>query len=364
MKLGNSGIFIALIIAAIVILITVNNKSVLQSQNYSSINYTYTNPPTFSTTNTTTTITTTTTTTTTTPAEFRLIGYFWGGDPDSQIDSLEYSKFTNIIYCQLIVTSSTDPTLTFGTGSAYELYQVVTKSHSAGCYIQICLTGGDWLGSSDLNTIMANSTNRNQLASNLSSFVTTYNLDGVDIDWETNIPYQSNYNSFLSSLYSDLSGKIISITGPADYSNTDNRWFTTTTVNNYVDFVNLMMYDIHPYPEASLLADVETYTTEWLTAGFNSYKLNLGIPAFGYTPTSGSGDYYAIISNINPSNSQNYTAGSTPWTTSPTEFWWSGYNLNQSKTSYAKNVDLGGLFIYCANEDACGNAKSIIDAIQ
>ena len=295
----------------------------------------------------------------------RMVGYFWGADPDSQIDTLEYSKYTNIIYCQVEVTSSTDPTLVYAVGDSGSLASVTTKTHTAGGLIQICLIGGDWVENPDrLTGIMANSTYRNTLASNLATFVTDNSLDGVDIDWETSTAHQSNYNSFLSSLYSDLSGKIISITGPADYSNTDNRWFTTTTVNNYVDFVNLMMYDIHPYPEASLLADVETYTTEWLTAGFNSYKLNLGIPAFGYTPTSGSGDYYAIISNINPSNSQNYTAGSTPWTTSPTEFWWSGYNLNQSKTSYAKNVDLGGLFIYCANEDACGNAKSIIDAIQ
>ena len=294
----------------------------------------------------------------------RMVGYFWGSDPDSQINILEYSKYTHMIYCQLLVTSATDPTLIYGVGSSGGLSTVTTKVHAAGGKITICLIGGNYAEANPypLTSIMANAGYRNTLASNLATFVTANSIDGVDIDWEGSDVVQANYNSFLSTLRTDLGGsKIISVTGAFEWL--ANEWFSTATITASVDFVNLMMYDIQPYPESSLLADVETYTQEWLTAGFSASQLNLGIPAFGYSAAGGIGDYYNIILNINPANNVNSTTATTPWTTTPNEYWWSGYDLNQAKLAYAVSKSLGGMMVYCANEDACGNAKSVISAI-
>jgi GH18 family chitinase len=212
---------------------------------------------------------------------------------------------------------------------------------------------------------MNNSTYRAQLVTNLVNFVAANGLDGVDIDLETGSSIQASYSAFLSALRSALpAGKIISVCGTAEWANPSNQWFSVSAVNTYVDFVNLMMYDVRPFPESSKLADIQTYTQEWLNAGFTPAKLNLGIPAFGYAPAGGLGDYSQIIANINPANNTNSTTATTPWTTSPAEYWWSGYNLNQSKVQYAQSKNLGGIMIYAANEDACGNAKSVISAVS
>ena len=295
----------------------------------------------------------------------RTVGYFWGADPHGYLNTLEYSKYTHLIYCQLNVTSATNPALVYGVGSASNLASVKSKTQAASCKISICLIGGDWVESPDkLTSIMNNSTYRAQLVTNLVNFVNTNGLDGVDIDWETSASHQSNFNAFLSALRAALPGKIISVTGPAEWANPSNQWFSVSSVNSYVDFVNLMMYDIRPFPESSTLADIQTYTQEWLNAGFNPAQLNLGIPAFGYSAAGGIGDYSQIIASINPANNINSTTATTPWTTAPAEYWWSGYNLNQSKVQYAQGKNLGGIMIYVANEDACGNTKSIISAVS
>ena len=306
-------------------------------------------------------------------SSMKIIGYVAGDDPHGYINSLEYTKYTHIIFCQIGVTSSTDPTLVYRAGNSTSLKSFKTKAQAAGCKFMVCLIGGNWGQESypyPLTAIMNNSTYRAQLATNLANFVAANGLDGVDIDWEDDNIVQANYNSFLSSLRSALpAGKIISVCGTAEWANPSNQWFSVSAVNTYVDFVNLMMYGTHPYPEWSKLADAETYTQEWLNAGFNPAQLLLGITTQAIDSTRKATDYSNVVANLNPTNDVDSYTQTPPWscgsfTVGGTgELWWGGYNLAQSKADYASSKNLGGIALYVANEDACGNVKSLIDAV-
>jgi len=301
----------------------------------------------------------------------RTVGYFWGADTHTLINSVEYSKYSHIIYCQLQCTSTTNPTLIYGVGNGTGLNAVRVLAQAAGCKMMICLIGGDWPESPDrLSAIIANSGYRASLVSNLVSFVAANGLDGVDIDLEGSSINATNYGLFLAQLKAALpAGKIISVCGTAEWNNPTNQWFTISAINSYVDFINLMMYSVHPYPEWSLLADVQTYTQEWLTAGFIPGKLNLGITTQDIDSTGAGTDWYNVVNVINPANSADSVTHAAPWTVGSFtvngtgELWWGGYDLNQSKVLWAVSKNLGGFMVYPINDDACGNAKSVISAI-
>lgn len=94
--------------------------------------------------------------------------------------------------------------------------------------------------------------NRQAFIASLSNFLRTYNFDGVDIDWE----YPSaddrggvkadkaNFVTFLQELRSAFGSRYgISLTLPASF------WylqgFDIKAIQHYVDWMNMMSYDIH-----------------------------------------------------------------------------------------------------------------------
>jgi GH18 family chitinase len=97
--------------------------------------------------------------------------------------------------------------------------------------------------------------NQQKFFKSLISFLSTHNLDGVDLDWEYPVAADrsgrsedyANFPTFLANLKSalDSSGgrNELSITLPASYWYLQN--FDIVKLANHVDFFNIMSYDLH-----------------------------------------------------------------------------------------------------------------------
>ncbi|MFZ2037105.1 MAG: glycoside hydrolase family 18 protein, partial [Dehalococcoidales bacterium] len=149
----------------------------------------------------------------TTPSA-RIIGY--AGSPGTNYEYVEWNKLTEVVIGTIAVTSSTNPTIMDASGTHFTtLTNIRNEAQAVKPNIKVLaqLTGGNWQSWDDghLTAIMGNASYRSQLATNLASFVSTYSLDGIDIDWEGTDIAEANYHAFLVSLRADLpSGKIIS----------------------------------------------------------------------------------------------------------------------------------------------------------
>jgi GH18 family chitinase len=112
-------------------------------------------------------------------AQFKVIGYMpsWAGD----VNAVQYSKLTHINYAFLLPTST-------GGIQAIEnpskLQSLVSLAHANGVKVMISVGGWNNGDDSGFETLAGNSSYRTTFVNNMISFVNTYGLDGVDIDWE------------------------------------------------------------------------------------------------------------------------------------------------------------------------------------
>jgi len=212
----------------------------------------------------------------------RIVGY--AGSPGTNYENVEWNKLTEVVIGTMAVTSSTNPTIMDASGTHFTtLTNIRNEARAVNPNIKVLaqLTGGNWQSWDDghLTAIMGNATYRSQLATNLASFISTYNLDGIDIDWEGTDITEANYHAFLVSLRTDLpSGKIISVDAPAaidDQPATDYKyWFNPATDSPYINWFDIMSYGF-------TTEDFETYANMWFAAGFSATQLNFGYATEG-----------------------------------------------------------------------------------
>ncbi|KAF8178643.1 glycoside hydrolase family 18 protein [Mycena galopus ATCC 62051] len=234
--------------------------------------------------------------------------------PDWSVDtippeSLDYSKFDILNFAFAVPNASS--TLTWDDGSQAALQRLVSSASSSGQGTKIVLSVGGWGGSTYFSQAASTAANRATFVSALSDAVSTYGLDGIDIDWEypnqagAGNPFSpadaANLLLLLTSLRSALgTSKIISA------AVTDLPWIGSngsplTDVSAYaaqMTYVNLMNYDIfgpwntEPGPNAPLgnlcgtstqpQYSAEAAFSQWTAAKFPASKLLLGLPLYGY----------------------------------------------------------------------------------
>lgn len=120
-----------------------------------------------------------------TPEEsFKVVGYYSGSLFDEPIDKLQTDKLTHVIYAFLIPQEN-------GTLVELEkpeqLRQIVTKAHNDGAKVYIAVGGWSYQNKPlqpVFETVAASDENRKLLIENICRFVTEYDLDGVELDWE------------------------------------------------------------------------------------------------------------------------------------------------------------------------------------
>ena len=169
--------------------------------------------------------------------------------------------------------------------------------------LKVLLSVGGW-GAGNFSEMAASEAHRKAFAKNCLSAVNKYKLDGIDIDWEyptssdagiTSSPNdKANFTLMLKELRSMLgSSKLITM---ASASNAD--YIDWASAMPYLDFVNLMTYDMGkpPYHNASLYRSPtmtksgDSHTCEGSVKlhhdkGVPYDRIVLGVPFFGHNGT-------------------------------------------------------------------------------
>jgi chitinase len=193
------------------------------------------------------------------PAENYVIGYFEGFDLERAclkplITEIDTSAYTHIHMS--FATLNTD--FSFNISSIEE--QMDSFINLEG--VKRVVTVGGWSFSTDASTYdifreaVSTSANRDTLVTNTIDFLNTYDLDGINWDWEypgepdiPGIPADTSTSAnnlflFLMELNEQMpSGKTISTTVPSSY------WYMKAypmeAISQVVDYVVMMTYDLH-----------------------------------------------------------------------------------------------------------------------
>jgi spore germination protein YaaH len=171
---------------------------------------------------------------------------------------------------------------------------VINASHNNGVKVIMAVTN---FSGAEINTIITNTTSKNNLFDNIKNTITTYNLDGVNIDFEglNNADEGSVINSFMSELttfiHTELPGKEVSFDGPA--VNWGNDWDLNGLAQS-VDHLFILAYDyngswssntgaVAPYTYPSNgISVTKTLNNDYSQAISNfPDKIILGVPYYG-----------------------------------------------------------------------------------
>lgn len=181
--------------------------------------------------------------------------------------------------------------------------------------LKVMLSIGGW-GAGNFSEMAADETHRKNFCQNCLAAVNKYNLDGIDIDWEyptsssagiSSSPDDTkNFTLLMRDLRSVLgSGKLLTMASSASAKYVD---FNNAT--QYMDFVNIMTYDMGKppyhnaglYPSSMTKRSCDEAVALHYSAGVPYEKLVLGIPFYGH----GNGSEYSTESvdfnEINPSD--------------------------------------------------------------
>ena len=184
---------------------------------------------------------------------------------------------------------------------------VALKSHNPD--LKVMLSVGGW-GAGNFSEMAADAGHRKKFAENCLAAVNTYGLDGIDIDWEyptsssagiSSSPYDiTNFTLLMGDLREVLGkDKLLTI---ASYAGV--KYYDFKKVTQYLDFVNIMTYDMGrpPYHHSALYSSSKTKNScqeaveKHYQAGVPYEKLILGVPFYGKPAEGESIDYSDLVS--------------------------------------------------------------------
>ncbi|MBC7486646.1 MAG: T9SS type A sorting domain-containing protein [Cytophagaceae bacterium] len=276
----------------------------------------------------------------------RVVGYmpYWAGDANL----IQYSKLTHINYAFALPNAdgSIKPI-----SEVAKLQTIVTRAHAAGAKVLIAIGGWSDNGEvldSRFEQLAGNATSRARFVSAAMGLITTYNLDGIDIDWEYPDAGQSsnNYDLLMTDLSDQLKpqGKLLSAAVTASYNGDG----VSLTALSKMDYVNIMAYDENEFQHSTFDFAVASLNY-WAGRGVAKNKLNLGVPFYG--KQGGEVSYSTILSRGGDPNADVF--GSI------------GYNglvTMRRKAQYVKDQGYGGIMIWELSEDVT-TSNSLVSAI-
>ncbi|PCH40734.1 glycoside hydrolase family 18 protein [Wolfiporia cocos MD-104 SS10] len=237
---------------------------------------------------------------------------YWAGG-SSPPQNIDFSRFDIIYFAFATVNSSF--TIDFDGGSTSTPQTLVSSAHNSGHGTKVVLSIGGWDGSYWFSQAVSSATNRSTFVNACINAVNTYNLDGIDIDWEypadtgagnPNSPSDSaNLLSFFTELRHALGGGKIISAAVNDVPWMGSNGSSLTDVSAYakvMTYANIMNYDVFgassssPGPNAPLgnlcnnslqpQYSAEAAVAQWTSAGFPANQLVLGLPLYGYVSQS------------------------------------------------------------------------------
>jgi chitinase len=170
-------------------------------------------------------------------------------------EDVDYTKFDVIDFAFALPTSSYGLQFTQDDSSDL-LTRLVTLAHAAGKRVKLSI--GGWTGSTYFSTICASSSARKTFVKNILAAYNSYNLDGIDIDWEypgvqgagnnaVSGSDSANFLLFLQELRAALpNGALISLATQV-WPFADSNGRPMTDVSGFaavIDWILVMNYDV------------------------------------------------------------------------------------------------------------------------
>jgi spore germination protein YaaH len=288
----------------------------------------------------------------------------YGSNDIFGVGALQDPKKTNIVVqgSGCYITSASNPKLVY--------YVTVTEKfnfQSVGCKYLL-----SFVGDASLTTLMANASLRSQLVTNLTKVINDNGFDGFQSDWEdfgNGVP-QTLYHQFLVAARAAMPNKIIMPAIPADPAY---GWLNTTDMP-YIDYLVLMIYGGAGADKiGTSLSYFTSSITKFLNAGYPAAKLLAGIPVYTDDSADWFGAYYQTIQQFQPATSLNQLSKTTAnglngdtvvsKTVQGGILYFNGADLMVSKTQWAIDHSLGGIYLWIINWDAApGSPNSLLDA--
>ena len=260
--------------------------------------------------------------------------------------------------------------------------------------------GYSWSGK--FSDVALTELSRTIFADSCIDFIDHYGFDGIDLDWEYPVSGglpgnvrraadKQNFTLLMKTLRERLNAKEI-ITGKKyilTFAGAAGTWYLNNIelnlLNQYIDYANVMTYDLHGTWEsytnfnAPLYSDdplrpnnisVDKSIKEWMKTGFPKNKIVMGVPFYGYIyhtvsnvnngfnqlySTGASITYQKVITNFLNTPGYNYYYNSyakVPWLFDGSTFITYENELSMSeKAQYIKNNDLSGVMIWELSQD-------------
>ncbi|WP_343689405.1 glycosyl hydrolase family 18 protein [Chitinophaga sp.] len=276
-------------------------------------------------------------------SQFKVIGYFptWEGS----VNAIQYSKLTHINYAFLIPNA--DGSLQ-APDDPQRLRNLVTAAHAAGVKVIISVGGGG--GDVGFRTFSLTASGRTTFVNNMVSFCNSYNLDGVDLDWE--YPNAGTQATAFVTLMSQLAtamhanGRVATAAVIGDYG--DDSFLST--LFPVADWLNIMAYDDNP-PDHSTYNLAVQCLNYWLGRGLPKEKAVLGVPFYGRRDWNGDYGFATLLS-----------MGADPYADRYGDIGYNGITTIRNKTSLALS-QAAGVMIWEIAQDATGS-NSLLSAIK
>ncbi|KAG2154458.1 glycoside hydrolase family 18 protein [Suillus bovinus] len=284
----------------------------------------------------------------------------WHATEGVPLSSISWEKY-NTLYYSFAETTPSVTSLTLAGSDGDLLPQFVSEAHAHGVEAHIAV--GGWTGSGWFSSNLATAKNRTAFVKTVKEFVSQYNLDGVQFDWEypnhqgigcntINANDTANFLSFLQELRRDpVAAKLtlsaaVSITPFNDA--TGNPSADVSGFAKVLDYIVLMNYDIwgswstsvgpnSPLNDtcavsANQQGSAVSAVKAWSDAGIPVSQIALGVPTYGHS------------FSVSPSDAFEHVKGG------------STKKLAAYPSFDAKNQPLGDAWSGAAGVDSCGAA--------
>lgn len=329
-----------------------------------------------------------------------VIAYYSGNAAD--IDKYETEKLTHIIYSFVLLRGNKLHVSAAAGNILKKLVSLKTKNKS----LKVQLAFGGWGGCKTCPQVFSTETGRNEFAVSVKKILSTYQLDGIDIDWEypaiqgpVGHPFSAadkqNFTKLMEALRRELGNdKEISFAagGFSEFLHESIEW---KKVMPLVDRVHLMSYDLvnrnsvisgHHTPLYS--TPVQKESTDNAIRYFDS----LGLPrnkivigaafyarVYGHVPPANNGlnqpaafqrfyayrSYAEIFSEKNGYKNFWDSTAQAPWSYNAAKKMFATYDNKRSvqlKAQYAMDKKLAGIMFWELRQDETRNG--LLDAIH
>ncbi|MDR1348112.1 MAG: hypothetical protein LBJ63_06775 [Prevotellaceae bacterium] len=256
----------------------------------------------------------------------------------------------------------------------------IANAHSNNVKVLLSIGGG---GSNGFSDVILNSGKRKILIDNMIKAISDFNLDGIDIDfeeWDGGLNGASQTDLLkrdaLENLYRELrekigNGKLITAAVTASWDNGGWGFYNcfNNTMHQYLDFVNLMLYDeTGPWASSSVGQHAtwnyfENSINHWLNnKNLPKEKLVAGVPFYGYlfkSADSAEGAEPVAYRNIliNFPNQDAHLKDNIGL------LYYNGMQTVERKAKYIVDNDLAGIMIWELSYDTDIAGKSLLNVI-